>query len=106
VTHGVVDVFAFQEALLLEAVLGITILAMIYAGFRRWMRHKERMELLIADQTAERAAQYGAHVEGLEARLKAIEQIVTDGGDKTAPQIEAVGEPRRVGSGQESTEKD
>jgi hypothetical protein len=36
------------------------------------------MGRLIAEQTAERAAQYGAHVERVEARLKAIEQVAID----------------------------
>jgi hypothetical protein len=85
----VVDVFAFQEALLLEAVFAIAILAMIWAGFRRWLQHKEKMGRLIAEETAERAAQYGAAMERVEARLKAIEQSV-QGGAQTAPQIDQV----------------
>ena len=88
--HGVVDVFAFQEALLLEAVFGIIVLAMIYAGFRRWMGHKESTERLIAEQSAERAAQNRTQMDRIEARLNAVEQIVTEGGGQTAPQIEAV----------------
>ena len=78
--HGIVDVFAFQEALLMEAIFGIVLLAMIWVGFRRWLQYKERMGRLIADQTAERAAQYGTQMESVEARLKVVEQIVTDGG--------------------------
>lgn len=76
--HGIVDVVAFQEALLMEAVFGIALLAIIWAGFRRWLQHKEKMGRLIAEQTAERAAQYRAQVERVEARLNEIEQIVTD----------------------------
>lgn len=89
--HGIVDVVAFQEALLMEAIFGIAILVMIWVGFRRWLQYKEKMGRLIAEQTAERAAQYGAQVERVEARLKAIEQIMTDGGVQTAAQIEAPG---------------
>ena len=77
--HPIVDVFAFHEALLIEAICGIALLTMIWLGFRRWLQHKERMGRLIAEATAERAAQYGAHIEGVEARLKAVEQIVSDG---------------------------
>jgi len=91
VNHGIVDVFAFQEALLMEAVFGVALLTMIWLGFRRWLQHKEKMGRLIAEQTAERAAQNGAQMERVEARLKAVEQIVTDGGVQTAPQIEAPG---------------
>lgn len=88
--HPIVDVFAFQEALLLEAVFGIALLTMIWLGFRRWLQHKERMGRLIAEQTAERAAHYGAHIEVVEARLKAIEQIVSDGSVHTSAQIGAL----------------
>lgn len=77
--HGIVDVFAFQEALLLEAIFGIALLAMIWVGFRRWLQYKERMGRLIAEHTAERAAEHGAHMERVEARLQAVEQIVTNG---------------------------
>jgi hypothetical protein len=91
VDHGFVDVFAFQEALLIEAIFGIALLAMIWVGFRRWLQHKEKMGRLIAEQTAERAAQYGAQMERVEARLNAIEQVVTDGGVQTAAQIDELG---------------
>lgn len=30
--HGIVDVFAYQEALLIEAVFGVVLLAMLWAG--------------------------------------------------------------------------
>ena len=87
--HGIFDIFAFQEALLIEVIFTITILAMIWIGFRRWLQYKERMGRLIAEQTAERAAQYGAQMARVEARLEAIEQIVTDGGIQTTAQIDA-----------------
>lgn len=88
--HGIVDVFAFQEALLMEAIFGIALLTMIWVGFRRWLQYKEKMARLIAEQTAERAAQYSAHVERVEARLKAVEEILSDGGEQTPAQIEAL----------------
>ena len=75
--HGIVDVFAFQEALLIEAAFAVVLLTMIWVGFRRWLQHKERMSRYIAEQAAERSAHYGAQMEGVEARLKAIEQIVS-----------------------------
>lgn len=88
--HGVVEVFAYQEALLIEAVFGIALLAMIWVGFRRWLQHKERMGRLIAEQTAERTAQYAAQMERVEARLKAVEQTVTVGGDQLKAQIDTL----------------
>jgi hypothetical protein len=89
VNHGVVDVFAFQEALLMEAAFGVALLTMIWLGFRRWLQHKKKMGQLIADQTAERAAQNGAQMERVGARLKTVEQIVTEAVVQTAPQIDA-----------------
>ena len=88
--HGIVDVFAFQEALLMEAIFGIALLTMIWVGFRRWLQYKERMGRLIAEQTAERAAQYAAQIGQVEARLKMLEQTVTDGGVQTVAQIDAL----------------
>lgn len=89
-SHGIVDVFAYQEALLIEAAFGIALLTMIWVGFRRWLQYKERTSRLIAEQTVERDAQYGAHMERVEARLKAIEQIVADGRIQNADQIGAL----------------
>ena len=60
------------------------------SAFQRWLQHKEKMGALIASQTAEKAAQYAAHVERIEARLRVVEEIVTDGGVQTAAQIEAL----------------
>jgi hypothetical protein len=84
-----VDVFAFQEALLIEAVFAIAILAMIWAGFRRWLQHKEKMGRLIAEEAAERAAHLSARIERVEARLKGVEKIMADGGVQLDAQIES-----------------
>jgi DNA-binding phage protein len=62
------------------------------AMFQRWLQHKEKMTQIIADQTAERAAQYAAHIERIEARVRVLEQIATDSGVQTAAQIEALRE--------------
>jgi hypothetical protein len=85
-----VDVFAYQEALLIEAIFGIAILAMLWAGFRRWLRHKEETSRLIAEQSAALAGQHGAHMARVEARLKALEGIVMDGRALPAGQIDAL----------------
>jgi len=80
-------------------VVGIPVLGGIsFSAFGRWLQHKEKMSQLIANETAEKAAQYAAHVERVEARLRILEEIVTDGGMQTAAQIEALREPRRVTS--------
>ena len=83
---GAVEVVAYQETLLLMAVFGVVVLAMIWAGFQRWLQHKDRMGRLAAEQTA---AQSSAHIERVEARLKAIEGLLSAGGVQTSAQIEA-----------------
>jgi hypothetical protein len=81
-------------------VVGIPVLGGIaVSAFQRWLQHKEKMSTLIANQTAERAAQYAAQVERIEARLRVVEQIVTDGGAQTAAQIEALRDHERIESG-------
>jgi len=92
VDHGVVEIFAYQETLLLMAVFGIAILAMIWVAFRRWLQHRERLDQLIAEQAAERTAQFGAQLVSVEARLKAVEEIVADPGGGPLVQIK----PRRT----------
>ena len=81
-------------------VVGIPVVGGIGMGaFQRWLQHKERMSQLIANETAEKAAQYASHVERIEARLRVLEQIVTDGGAQTASQIEALREHARIPAG-------
>jgi hypothetical protein len=71
-------------------------LPMIIAGllFNRWFRLKERRMEIEANQAAEKAAQYAASNAELEARVRVLEKIVTDGGLETAAQIEALRSPR------------
>ena len=78
--HGIVEVFAYQETLLIMAVFGIALLTMVWVGFRRWLQHKEETGRLIAEQTAE----FSALIERVEARLNAIESA------QTAAQIDAL----------------
>lgn len=73
-----------------------TIGGISYSAFQRWLQHKEKMSQLIANETAEKAAQYAAHVERVEARLRVLEEIVTDGGMQTAAQIEALRKSPRI----------
>lgn len=80
--HGAVEVVAYQETLMIMAVFGIAVLAMIWAGFRQWLRHKETSARHSDERTAEYAAQFRAQVERVEARMQAIEQMVTNGADR------------------------
>jgi hypothetical protein len=70
-------------------VVGIPVLCGIgYATFEKWLAHKEKMSQLLAAETAEKAAQYAAHTERLEQRVRVLERIVTDRGVDVAEEIE------------------
>ena len=56
--------------------------------FRRWFDHREKRMELEARLTAEKAAQYAAHTERLEQRVRVLERIVTDKGIVVADEIE------------------
>ena len=88
--HGIVDIFAFQEALLIEAIFAIALLAMIWVGFRRWLQYKDKMVRLVAEQIAEHAAQFGSQMERVEARLQAVEAIVIASGAQRTVEINAL----------------
>ena len=70
-------------------------LPMIVFGliFNRWFKLRERKLELEASLAVEKAAQYAASNAELEARLRVVEKIVTDGGMQTAAQIEALRDP-------------
>ena len=55
---------------------------------RRWFDHREKRMELEARMTAEKAAQYAAHTERLEQRVRVLERIVTDKGIDVADEIE------------------
>ncbi len=74
-------------------VIGLPTL-MLGLAFSRFFKLKERKLELEANQAAERAAQYAASNAELEARVRVLEKIVTDGGLETAAQIEALRAPR------------
>jgi hypothetical protein len=59
---------------------------------KRQIAFKERALELMADKTAEKAAQYAAHVERLEERMRVLERIATDKGIQLADQIEGLRE--------------
>ena len=58
--------------------------------------HKDKIKLrekelkAMSSEAAEKAAQYAAHTERLEQRVRVLEQIATDKGVETAEQIEAL----------------
>ncbi|WP_407695430.1 hypothetical protein [Sphingomonas edaphi] len=61
---------------------------------RSHFRYKEKQLEAETSLAAEKAAQYAASNAELEARVRVLEKIVTDGGIETAAQIEALRTPR------------
>ena len=61
---------------------------------KRWIKYKERELELTSVQTAEKAAQYAAHTERLEQRVRVLERIVTDKGIGVADEIERLRDDR------------
>ena len=81
------------EVMVALIVIGLPTL-MIGLAFNRFFKLREKSLELEASKTAERAAQYVASTAELEARVRVLEKIVTDGGLETAAQIEALRTPR------------
>lgn len=78
-------------------VVGIPVIAGVLGDmYKRRLKLREKELEILGNQTAEKAAQYAAHTERLEQRVRVLEQIVTDKGIETASQIEALREPRRI----------
>ena len=70
-------------------VIGIPILAGVGSKmFRDWLQHKRELAAALNSQTAEKSAQYAAHTERLEQRVRVLERIVTDKGIAVADEIE------------------
>lgn len=74
----------------------IPLLAIAIAPIRMWFRLKEKQIDAQTNLAAEKSAQYAQHMERVEARLRVLEQIATDGGVQTASQIEALREQARI----------
>jgi hypothetical protein len=66
----------------------IPLAAIGIAPFKMWLRVKERQLENQSAMTAEKAAQYAAHTERLEQRMRVIERIVTDKGMDISDEIE------------------
>jgi hypothetical protein len=66
------------------------------APIRMWIKLKEKQIDAQTHLAAEKSAQYAQHMERFEARLRVLEQIVTDSGAQTAAQIEALRGQARI----------
>ena len=80
----------------------IPLAAIGIAPFKMWLKIKEKQIDAQTSLAAEKSAQYAQHMERVEARLRVLEQIATDGGVQTAAQIEALREAERIPVGDQS----
>ena len=70
-------------------VVGIPVILGIGADmYKRHLKFKEKQMTLLSNETAEKAAQYAAHTERLEARVRVLERIATDRGIEVSDEIE------------------
>lgn len=70
-------------------VVGIPVIAIFGQPFlKRLLEHREKRMEIEARLTAEKAAQYAAHTERLEQRVRVLERIVTDKGLDLSDEIE------------------
>ena len=78
-----------EAIFILFIVVGLPVtLGIGYAAFERHLKFKERQLKAITNETAEKAAQYAAQTERLEARVRVLERIATDKGVDLADVIE------------------
>jgi ABC-type phosphate transport system auxiliary subunit len=68
----------------------IPIIALLLIPLKQWLRLKEKQMEMTSQLTAEKTAQYAAHTERLEQRVRVLERIITDKGMAVADQIEAL----------------
>jgi cell division protein FtsB len=84
---------------LLIPILGISCgLLAIFGGVfvKPWFAYQQRRLEIEATNVAEKAAQYAAHTEQLEQRVRVLERIATDRGADLAHEIEQLRDEPRV----------
>jgi hypothetical protein len=76
-------------------VVGLPVILIFGQPFlKRLLEHREKRMEIEARMTAEKAAQYAAHTERLEQRVRVLERIVTDKGIGVADEIEKLRDDR------------
>lgn len=79
----------FAKVFVVFIVIGLpTILIFGHPFLKRLLEHREKRMEIEARLTAEKAAQYAAHNERLEQRVRVLERIVTDKGLEVSDEIE------------------
>ena len=76
------------RALIPIVALLIPIVAILAGVMKHYLKLKEREIDALSTQSAEKAAQYAAHTDRLEQRVRVLERIVTDKGIDVADEIE------------------
>jgi len=89
---------SFGDFMGLSAIMAtiVACFAILAGAYKRRLAFLERKFEITAGETAEKAAQYAAHNTELEARVRVLERIATDGGSQLgiAAQIEALRDSR------------
>lgn len=72
-------------------VVGIPVIAGVLGGaHKQHLKFKEKQLQALGSETAEKAAQYAAHTERLEQRVRVLERIATDKGIVVSDEIESL----------------
>ena len=78
-----------DKVLVVLIVVGLPVLLIFGRPFlKSILEHREKRMEIEARLTAEKAAQYAAHTERLEQRVRVLERIVTDRGLELTDEIE------------------
>jgi len=84
------------KVMIVFIVVGIPVILLFGQPFlKRLLEHREKRMEIEAQLTAEKAAQYAAHTERLEQRVRVLERIVTDKGLDVSDEIERLRDDRR-----------
>lgn len=80
---------------IIAIVVGIPVIGgLVLEYHKRKLKLRERELEILGSQTAEKAAQYAAHTERLEERVRVLERIVTDKGLGLSEEIERLRDDR------------
>jgi len=76
-------------------VIGLPVIGgLLHETYKVTLKHREKMASALNAQAAEKAAQYAAHTERLEARMRVLERIVTDRGIDLGDEIDRLRDDR------------
>ena len=70
--------------------VSIPIVAIVSNSVTKWITLKEKQLEVQTAATAEKTAQYAAHTERLEQRMRVLERIITDKGMEISDEIESL----------------